>query len=104
MNTLDFYLRKPQEIVLVGNPDAADTQALLRVIHSQYLPNKTLVRLDPQRFAADLDTLPLLQDLLAGKTQVNDKATVYICHNFTCSLPITEPQALAEHLRNPALP
>lgn len=99
-NTLDFYLRKPQEIVLVGEPDAADTQALLKVIHRHYLPNKTLVRLDPQRFAANLDTLPLLQDILVGKTQVNGQATVYVCHNFTCSLPITETQALSAHLTN----
>ena len=94
LNALDFYLRKPQEIVLVGNPDAADAQALLQTMQRHYLPNKTVVRLDPRRLEETLPTLPLLRDLLAGKTQVDGKATVYVCHNFTCSLPVTEPAAL----------
>ena len=94
LNALDFYLRKPQEIVLVGNPDAPDVQALLHTVHRHYLPNKTVVRLDPRRPEESLQTFPLLRDLLAGKTQVDGKATVYVCHNFTCSLPVTEPAAL----------
>ena len=34
--------------------------------------------------------------LLAGKTQVDGKLTAYVCHNFTCSLPVTEWGALKE--------
>ena len=97
-NALDFYLRKPQEIVVVGDPDAADTQALLQTIHAQYLPNRILVQLDPQRLDADLDSLPLLREIMAGKTQVEGKATVYVCHNFACSLPMTTADELARYL------
>ena len=42
LSTLDFYLQKPQEIVLVGNLETAEAQALLRTIQQRYLPNKTL--------------------------------------------------------------
>jgi uncharacterized protein YyaL (SSP411 family) len=98
LSALDFYLHKPQEIVLVGNPAAPEAQALLQAIHRQYLPNKTLVQLDPQRLEETLHTLPLLRDVLAGKTQVHGKATVYVCHNFTCSLPVTDPAALTAML------
>jgi uncharacterized protein YyaL (SSP411 family) len=94
LNALDFYLRKPQEIVLVGDPASPEAQALLRTMAGHYLPNKTLLCLDPQRLEDGLQTLPLLRDLLAGKTQINGQATVYVCHNFTCSLPVTEPAAL----------
>jgi hypothetical protein len=97
-NALDFYLRKPQEIVVVGDPDAADTQTLLQTIHAYYLPNRILVQLDPQRLDADLDTLPLLREIMAGKTQVEGKATVYVCHNFACSLPMTTADELARYL------
>jgi uncharacterized protein YyaL (SSP411 family) len=97
-NTLDFYLRKPQEIVMVGDPNAADTQALLQTIHAQYLPNRILVQLDPQRLDADLGALPLLRELMVGKTQVEGKATVYVCHNFACSLPMTDADELARYL------
>jgi hypothetical protein len=94
LTALDFYLHKPQEIVLVGNPAATDTQALLQAIHKHYIPNKTLVQLDPRHLEETLRTLPQLRDVLAGRTQVDGKATVYVCHNSTCSLPITDPEAL----------
>jgi uncharacterized protein YyaL (SSP411 family) len=89
------YLHKPQEIVLIGTPGAPDTQAMLAALHRTYVPHKTLVLIDPQRAEAALAALPLLRDVLAGKKQVNGKATVYVCHDFTCSLPVTEPAELA---------
>lgn len=97
LNTLDFYLRKPYEIVLIGDPTAAATKTFLQTIRAQYLPNKIVVQLDPQHIDTYLDALPLLRDLLAGKTQVGGHATVYVCHDFTCSLPMTEPADLVSY-------
>ena len=102
LTILDFYIRKPQEIVLIGAPDAEDTQAMLRALHQQYIPNKVLFQIDPQQVAAALEALPLLRDVLAGKAQVDGKATVYVCHNFTCSLPVTDPEALTAQFARPA--
>jgi len=102
LTTLDFYVRKPQEIVLIGTPEAEDTQALLQALHQQYIPNKVLFQIDPQQVTAALEALPLLRDVLAGKAQVDGKATVYVCHNFTCSLPVTAPEALTDLLARPA--
>jgi uncharacterized protein YyaL (SSP411 family) len=102
LTTLDFYVRKPQEIVLIGTPDAEDTQAMLRALHQQYIPDKILFQVDPQQVTAALAALPLLRDVLAGKAQVDGKATVYVCHNFTCSLPVTDPEALTTLFAQPA--
>jgi uncharacterized protein YyaL (SSP411 family) len=102
LTTLDFYVRKPQEIVLIGTPDAEDTQAMLRALHQQYIPNKVLFQIDPRHVTAALEALPLLRDVLAGKAQVDGKATVYVCHNFTCSLPVTDPEALTALCARPA--
>ncbi len=104
LTALDFYVQKPQEIVLIGTPGAEDTQAMLRAIHQRYIPNKILFHIDPQHGTAALEAIPLLRDVLAGKTQVDGKATVYVCHNFTCSLPVTEPDALSTLLARPANP
>lgn len=94
LSTLDLYLQKPQEIVLVGNLETAEAQTLLRTIQQCYLPNKTLIHMDPSSVDAARRVPPSLRELLDGKTQVDGQATVYVCHNFTCSLPVTDPQAL----------
>ena len=89
------YLEKPQQIVLIGSPDAADTKEMVAALHRSYVPHKTLIQIDPQSAESALASLPLLREVLAGKTQVDGKATVYVCHDFTCSLPVTEPAELS---------
>ncbi|MGQ4809549.1 hypothetical protein NKDENANG_02967 [Candidatus Entotheonellaceae bacterium PAL068K] len=98
LTALDFYLHKPQEIVLVGDPSTPEAQALLQVIHQQYLPNKTVVQIDPRHVQETLPASPWLREVLADKIQVDGQATVYVCHNFTCSLPVTQPEALSAFL------
>jgi uncharacterized protein YyaL (SSP411 family) len=90
---LDFYLNRPKEIVLLGQCDAPETKEMLARIHGMFLPNKTLAC-----FAAPEQASQKLPSLLTGKTQVDGKLTVYVCHNFTCSLPVTEWGALRELL------
>jgi uncharacterized protein YyaL (SSP411 family) len=36
--------------------------------------------------------------LLAGRDRINGRATAYVCRNFVCNLPVTEPAALAGQL------
>jgi len=80
---LDFYLTKPKEIIIVGERQDPATRELLQAIHSLYLPNRTLQLASPQ---ASLENIsPLLQ----GKIQTDGKPTVFVCHNYTCSAPVT---------------
>ena len=81
---LDFYLQKPKEIVLVGDKKDPKTLELLTKIHSLYVPNMTLQLASPE------ESLEKISSLLAGKKQIADKPTVYVCHNFTCSRPVVE--------------
>ena len=90
---LDFYLQRPKEIVLIGDKNAAETQDLLARINGMYLPNKTVVCLDPQALADGAGP-----SALAGKSQIDAKLTAYVCHNFTCSLPVTDWGGLKELL------
>jgi len=86
LSVLDFYLERPKEIVLVGEREAS--RELWHKIHSLYLPNKTLQVVEPGK------PLGGISPLLEGKTQLNGKPTVYVCHNFTCSAPVTEWEEL----------
>jgi uncharacterized protein YyaL (SSP411 family) len=92
---LDFYLETPKEIAIIGRADQADTQALLRLVHESYVPNKILLVIDPAGGTGDA-----FAHLPVGEmTQLDGKATAYVCHNFACSVPTTTPEALAELLK-----
>ncbi len=87
---LDFYLTRPKEVVLLGDKDAPAAREMLARIHEMFLPNKILTCCDPH------DPSAAMPALLTGRTQIDGKLTVYVCHNFTCSLPVTEWGALKE--------
>ncbi len=89
---LDFFLTRPKEVVLLGDKDAPAAREMLARIHGTFLPNKTLTCCDPR------DPSSAIPALLAGRTQIDDKLTIYVCHNFTCSLPVTDWGALKELL------
>ncbi|MFQ5542130.1 MAG: thioredoxin domain-containing protein, partial [Candidatus Binatia bacterium] len=84
IGALDYYLERPKEIVLVGDPENQAMQEMLRKVQSIYLPNKTLQVVKPG------EPLGKTSPLLEGKTQIDGKPTAYVCQNFTCSPPVTE--------------
>ena len=96
LSALDFYLSSPHEIAIVGPLDQDATQALLDAVHNTYLPNKVLAGynpLDPDQFP----NIPLLED----KDMRNGSPTAYVCQNYVCQQPVTEPEALAQQLASP---
>jgi uncharacterized protein YyaL (SSP411 family) len=93
LSALDFYLAKPREIALVGDPEAPDTRALLRVIYGTYLPNKVVALRRPED-----QTAAAAIALLADRPPLDGQATAYVCQNYVCQLPTTSPAVLAEQL------
>ncbi|MBI4640500.1 MAG: thioredoxin domain-containing protein, partial [Candidatus Tectomicrobia bacterium] len=91
---LDLYLETPKEIVIIGGRRAPDTQALLNTVYQLYLPNKTVVVVDPSQDSSDALANPLFED----KDQIDGKATAYVCQNFACSMPVTDAGALGKLL------
>jgi uncharacterized protein YyaL (SSP411 family) len=90
LSALDAYLASTKEIVIIGDPQEAATQDLLETIHERYLPNKVLVVAGPDQ----VDELSQRVPLLAGRSQIDGAATAYVCENYACQLPVTEPKAL----------
>jgi uncharacterized protein len=84
-------LERGLQIVVIGVREAADTTALLHVIHGAILPNKILSVIAPGT------TLPSSHPA-AGKAQANGRATAYVCEGPACSLPLTDPASLAADL------
>jgi uncharacterized protein YyaL (SSP411 family) len=59
LQALAYALSKPRAIAIVGDPDSADTQALLGVVHSGYRPFQVVAWGAP---SAQSPAVPLLED------------------------------------------
>ena len=90
----DFYLSAPKEVAIVGSLSDPATQALLQVVHGRYLPNKVLAGADPGEAGQPVEDIPLLR----GRVMTGDSPTAYVCQNYVCQLPVTEPEALSSQL------
>jgi uncharacterized protein YyaL (SSP411 family) len=90
LQALAYALSKPREIAIVGDPDAADTQTLLSIVHHGYWPYQVVALGEPSAHSA----VPLLQD----RGQLGGRPAAYVCRDFTCQVPTTEPEVLQTQL------
>jgi hypothetical protein len=92
---LDFHLSKPKQIIIAGSPKAADTRALLRLVHERFIPQKILLLADGAQGQKQLsEWLPFLKSV----RPTEGRATAYICENYVCKLPTPDPQVVARLL------
>ena len=88
---LDLYLSEPREIAIVGRRGEPAADALAAEVFRHYLPNRVMIgAVDPAVAAAS----PLLE----SRDAIDGRPTAYVCRNYVCQLPVTEPQALANLL------
>ncbi len=94
----DLLLKGPVELALIGTPGEPHREALSEELRRHFVPNRVIAHRDPH---IPKTRHPLLKD----KTLINGKPALYICRNFVCAAPMTDPnlieQALASHL-NPS--
>ena len=79
LNTLSIYLEKPIEITIINTENSEICNSLL----TDYLPNSLMVTISNSSQLENLSEYPFF----AGKT-FESKTSVFICKNFTCSLPL----------------
>ncbi|OMF19845.1 hypothetical protein BK127_02765 [Paenibacillus sp. FSL H7-0331] len=90
---LDYVISAPSEIVLAGDPNKPDLQAMKEKLQRRFMPH-AIYMLHPsteQREAAR-NLIPLLRD----KVVLGGRATAYICENFACHAPVTDLDELDE--------
>jgi uncharacterized protein YyaL (SSP411 family) len=94
-SALDFRLATKQQIVIAGNPSSWDTRELLQQVNARFLPNKILLLADGGAGQQQLARwLPFVQ----GARRIKDRATAYVCENYVCKLPTSDPQVVARLL------
>jgi len=94
LGALSLYSAGIAQIVVVGEPGAPDTTALMEVVRQRYLPNAVVVPVAPSHQPSFALALPWIDGLkLRG-----GHATAYVCQDFTCDVPTTSPAEFAAQL------
>jgi uncharacterized protein YyaL (SSP411 family) len=93
LDALELYLAPPREVAIVGDPVAAETRQLIAVLNHGYQPDVVAALAAPSDEAA-LRAIPLLRD----RPLVNGQPAAYVCRQFTCELPTSDPLTLARQL------
>jgi len=86
---LELALEPPRHVVLAGDPHAEDFQALAAVLSEKLEPRRTILRAD----AAVPWTVAM--------SPVGGRAAAYVCEDYTCQRPVTEPAELRRRLAGP---
>lgn len=82
---------KPTQIVIAGDPSDQHTKALLNTVHQNPASNRVLLLADG---AKGQDFLSKHANFYRPVTRIEGKATAYVCENFMCNLPTSDPEKL----------
>ena len=88
LQAIDFQLAPTREVALVGE----EIEPLDRVVRSRFRPHLVVAATLADGGHGDDGGGPAL---LHGRTPVEGRAAAYVCENFACRRPVTEPEELA---------
>ncbi|MEK9138772.1 MAG: thioredoxin domain-containing protein, partial [Bacteroidota bacterium] len=91
----EFSTSHPKQIVIVGERGDVTTEAILKEVHSRFIPNKVLLLLDGDEVQQQLAEL---NGFYSSLSAAGGKSTAYICENYLCRLPTSDPIVVAELL------
>ena len=82
---------KPTQVVIAGNRGKNDTKTLLQIVDNTFDRSRFILFADGAENQAYLaKNLPFMKTI----TPLDGKATAYVCHDFICKMPVTDPKAL----------
>jgi len=86
LNAADFLVSKPREIFVAGAIGDPATRALLEAVWRAPDPNRVVALVTPG--------IEKLLPPAEGKSTVEGKPAAYVCREFACAAPVTDPAAL----------
>ncbi len=88
---LDQLTAPTQQIAIVGEAGVRSDD-LLGVVNSSYMPGTVLA------FGSSKGVVEVA--LLKNKTEISGQPAVYVCRDFSCKVPVTEPTELKKIISN----
>ncbi len=95
MQALDFAVGPSIEVVVAGELAKSQTQALVKALHKDFIPNKVILHRPPGENASIVKIAPYTEN---QEPDVDGATLVYICRNYACKKPVSAVNALQEIL------
>ena len=87
LSAVDFGLGPSYEIVIVGDRNSEDTQAMLQRLQEFFIPSKVILLKPLDSQAKEIVKIaPFTETQMA----IDGKATAYVCQNYACEAPTTD--------------
>ncbi len=96
LGALDLALAPSQEVVIVGEQNAAGTKQMLKALRQNYFPNAVLLFKPAGEKKPEIISYANFIEFMYA---VDNKATAYVCINFKCNFPTTDPAKMLQSLR-----
>ncbi len=92
LGTADMAVHGAVELALAGDPAADDFRALAQALGSEYVPSLVLAGGSPNTGRSGEIAL------LADRVPAGGRATAYVCRQYLCEEPVTDPAGLPTQL------
>ncbi len=92
-----LLIEPSREIVIAGDEQNASTVRMLAAVREAYTPEAVTIL----RTTKNADELGKLAPFVEWMKPVNGKSAAYVCQNFTCQLPLTDPVKFAAVIKKP---
>jgi uncharacterized protein YyaL (SSP411 family) len=99
MVAFEWAQARQRQIVIAGDPAAADTRAMIAEANRRFAPHDQLLLVDG---GARQKALAGVTTFVAEHRMKDGKATAYVCVDRMCKLPTTDLNAFAAQLDEPA--
>lgn len=86
LSGLDFSVGPSYEIVISGERGREDTERMIEALREVYAPNKIVLLRDSGSEITDVAPFTKEQETIGGR------AAAYVCMNYECELPVTDPE------------
>jgi uncharacterized protein YyaL (SSP411 family) len=96
LSSLLFALGPTFEVVIAGVREAQDTDQLIKALQFNYLPNKVLL-FRPE--GEEAGRITNLAPFLESKGMVDGKAAAYVCRDYACKMPTSDPEKMLSLLK-----
>ena len=90
LNVIFLDIQKPTEITIINTQN----HELVSTLNKKFIPESIMVQIDDKNELDILSKLPFF----SGKQFPEDKTNVFVCKNFSCSLPLTNMSDIEESL------